>query len=300
MYMQATILTKKRFDNLKPYELPNNVFNTEARLYVLKTKEKWKNVNKLLKKFYVRNGAIFSNKLYTINSLIDNKEKIDIDEIVFPDSLAIVDREVVGFIMPLIESINLDTILKDINIDNETKIKYLKDIGRILEKMKQVRTHTSITDFYVNDLHESNFIVDKSTKELLLVDIDSCKINNNKPFGSRYLSAFAPINRINKYEKNPDGTSDGFIEPSEDTDLYCYIIIILNFLFGKNINNYSIDDIYDFINYLDDIGVNKELLFIIEKVFTNCKNENPYQLLDTLIPYIGKSKAYTHIKNKSR
>ena len=73
--MQATILTKKRFDNLKPYELPNNVFNTEARLYVLKTKEKWKNVNKLLKKFYVRNGAIFSNKLYTINSLIDNKEK---------------------------------------------------------------------------------------------------------------------------------------------------------------------------------------------------------------------------------
>ena len=53
-------------------------------------------------------------------------------------------------------------------------------------------------------------------------------------------------------------------------------------------------------NYLDDIGVNKELLFIIEKVFTNCKNENPYQLLDTLIPYIGKSKAYTHIKNKSR
>ena len=63
---------------------------------------------------------------------------------------------------------------------------------------------------------------------------------------------------------------------------------------------YPIDDIYDFINYLDDIGVNKELLFIIEKVFTNCKNENPYQLLDTLIPYIGKSKAYTHIKNKSR
>ena len=114
--------------------------------------------------------------------------------------------------MPLIESINLDTILKDINIDNETKIKYLKDIGRILEKMKQVRTHTSITDFYVNDLHESNFIVDKSTKELLLVDIDSCKINNNKPFGSRYLSAFAPINRINKYYSNPTELFARFVE----------------------------------------------------------------------------------------
>lgn len=298
--MQATVLTKKRFDNLPKYELPNSIFNTEARLYILKTKEKWKPTNKLLKKFYVRNGPIFSNKLYTINSLIDNKEKIDIPEIVFPDSLAIVDKEVVGFIMPLIDSTNLDIILKDINIDNEIKIKYLTDIGKILEKMKQVRNHTDITDFYVNDLHENNFIISNSTKELLLVDIDSCKINQNKPFGSRYLSAFSVINNIAKYEKTTDGTSGGYILPNEDTDIYCYVIMILNFLYGENINNYSINEIYNFINYLEDIGVEKELLLTIEKIFTNSKNENPYQLLGSLLPYIGKSKAYKHIKIKNK
>ena len=149
---------------------------------------------------YLTNGLVFGNKLQTINSLIDNKNKINIEEIVFPEKIAIVDSQIVGFTMPLIESINLKQALMS-NIPNETKIAYLKQIGEILEKMRLVREYTEISEFFINDLHESNFIVDKEGT-VKAIDIDSCKINGNQAFNSKYLSSKSFINVICKYQKN--------------------------------------------------------------------------------------------------
>ena len=185
--MQTINISKKRFESLQKYKLPNYVYNTEGILYELPIKNKWEIQYKLLKRLYITNGATFGNKLQTINSLIDNKEKLDIEEIVFPEKIAIVDSEIVGFVMELIKSINLSTALKSPEISNERKIKYLKQIGKLLEKMKRKREYTEIKDFYINDLHESNFIVDTRTDSVKAIDIDSCKINGNLIFPIKYI-----------------------------------------------------------------------------------------------------------------
>ena len=36
--MEVINLSKKRFDALEPYELPTNIFNTEAKMYILPIK----------------------------------------------------------------------------------------------------------------------------------------------------------------------------------------------------------------------------------------------------------------------
>ena len=94
--METINITKKRFESLKPYQLPNYVYNTEGTLYILPIKNRWNTQIKLLKRLYINSGNVFGNKLQTINSLIDNKDGIDIEEIIFPEKIAIVDSEIVG------------------------------------------------------------------------------------------------------------------------------------------------------------------------------------------------------------
>lgn len=316
--MQTINISKKRFESLQRYQIPNYVYNTEGTIYVLPIKNKWETQMKLLKKLYLTNGAVFGNKLQTINSLIDSKDQIGIEEIVFPEKIAIVDSQIVGFTMPLIESINLKTALVSDRIPPETKISYLKQIGEILEKMRLAREYSGIEDFYLNDLHESNFVVDKNGK-VRAIDIDSCKINGNQIFSSKYLSSKSFINEICKYQKNngeevpkykryeqysykkysSDGTN--IIVPDENTDIYCYIMVILSFLYGENIGNFSIEEFYEYLEYLTSIGISLEIIQYFEKIASNSPNENPYELLDYLIPYIGRSnhKVYAYVKKKS-
>ena len=325
--METINITKKRFDSLKQYSLPNYVYNTEGTLYILPIKNRWNTQIKLLKRLYLNSGAVFGNKLQTINSLIDNKEEIDIAEIVFPEKIATVGSEIVGFIMPLVNSMNLKTALMDNHISNERKVKYLKQIGLILEKMKLVREYTSINEFYLNDLHESNFIVTTDTDDVRVIDVDSCKINGNQIFTSKYLSSKSFINQIYKYQKNNtfsypytysesgikyrkySDTSyhkystniEGSFIPDENTDLYCYIIVILNFLYGEDTSRFTFEEFYDYLSYLNKIGVSKEFVDIAEKLVDGSPNENPYPLLDSLIPFIGRSNHYTYkyIRKKS-
>ena len=80
--METMNLSKKRFDSLEKYKLPESVFNTEAQLYILPVKNKWESTTKIFKKLYITNGPTFGNKLQTINSLIDLKDEIDMKEIV--------------------------------------------------------------------------------------------------------------------------------------------------------------------------------------------------------------------------
>ena len=51
--MEVINLSKKRFQSLEPYELPANIFNTEAKMYTLPIKNRWQTVNKILKRLYL-------------------------------------------------------------------------------------------------------------------------------------------------------------------------------------------------------------------------------------------------------
>ena len=88
-----------------------------------------------------------------------------------------------------------------------------------------------------------------------------------------------------KYQHNTSNNAPGYIVADENTDLYCYIIIILNFLRGSNINNYTLEEFYNFLNYMESIGVSRELLQSFYKILTNTENDNPYLMLDEIEPY---------------
>jgi len=67
--------------------------------------------------------------------------------------------------------------------------------------MRRVRKYTYIKDFYLNDIHENNFVIDRNTDSVGVVDIDSCKINGNYTFGSRYLFPMSMIANNSKYKR---------------------------------------------------------------------------------------------------
>ena len=295
--MEIINLSKKKFSELKPFELPNSVFNTEAKMYELEKGRK----PYILKKLYNDQGPTFANKLYTLEMLNTNRDYIP-DSFVLPENLVSVNQKVVGFTTPLMPGTNLQEILDDSHMDIKEKIYYLKRIGEILENIKNVRRYTSLKDFFINDLHESNFIVNRQKKQLYVVDTDSCKIADNLTFCSRYLSPFALCSKTvsKKYSVIDTSTVGGYIMPDENSDLYCYSIILLNFLYDNNVNGMELDEFYTYLTYLSDIKVDKELIDIFANLLTAKHNQNPYYLLDTLTyEQLGKaSKNVFSLKKK--
>lgn len=161
--MKILNISKKEFKNLEPLELNGTIYNTEAEMFFIDKKNKWNKDHLVLKKLYHDCGEKFSNKLYTVNELIDKKNEIGIEELVMPEALAAINDEIIGFTMPYIQNTNFQEVLNSNKYTIEEKVTYLQEIGLILEKIKKVREYTSITDFYLNDIHENNFILNNKT-----------------------------------------------------------------------------------------------------------------------------------------
>jgi len=283
--MQIQNLTKNQFENLKPLKLPNYITNTEAQMYLMNMPRNKKSL--VLKRLYNDDGEVFSNKLYTINELIYNKEKIGIEELVMPESLMAVRNKIVGFTMPYIPNVNLEEILKSREIDIKQKVEYLKEVGRLLEKMKIMREN-KFKGFYLNDVHENNFILNTETGKINVVDLDSSKIGNNLTSAAKYLTPVSKISQVPKY-KTLDHSVGGVYVIDENTEIYCYIVMILNFFYGENISRMSIGDYYVYLEYLSKLKISNELLDKFSYIYTGHHNENPYELLDELIPFYGRT-----------
>lgn len=284
--MRFLDMSLEKFNDLKTLELPSDIFNNEAKMYVFDD-----DGNRcLLKKLRKNVGTSFSNKLYTVNELVDGRDLINIDELVFPDKLIGVNNEIVGFSMPFIDNINFYTVLNSNEFTVKQKIDFFKEIGLILEKMKYVRDNTSLEDFYLNDIHENNFILNLQTGRINVVDLDSCKINYNLSFASRYLSFLYPINNVSKYKKSSDLFSiGGLFEVNQDTDCYCYMIMILNYLFGSRMTSLDIDEYYNYLSYLKEIGVSNEVVDMFYLIYTDKSNVNPYECLDEFVGLVDKT-----------
>lgn len=299
--MEIIKMSNKKFNELEPLSLSNNVYNTEAELYFYQDKNKWQNEKKVLKKLFLDEGNIFSNKLYTINSLIDNRSVINMEELAIPEKLAVVSSKVVGYTMPYVEGTNLADVIFDKNVSHKEKIEYFKQVGEILEKIKNIRKHTDIDDFYLNDLHESNLIINKETNKINIVDMDSCRINGNKPFATRYLSGQGLRKLPNKYHVNEDNKYLGYIIANEDTDLYCYNIMVLNYLFKGSVNRLTEEEFYTYLQYLERIGIPNELVYCFSKLYLYMDNVNIKDYLDMIDEtsmYLANKKVFENYHNK--
>lgn len=272
--MDVINYSKKKANTFENLEL--DIWNTEADMYVLK----YKNKAKVFKRLYHDEGPMFANKLYTLEMLNTYKECLT-NSFVIPDYLVTVDKNIVGFTVPMIEGENLKIYLDKRSNDCKDQLKYLKQIGVILEDMKNIRKYSSLNDFYLNDLHAANFIIEEETKDLKVIDLDSCRIMGNKPFISKYLTP-GSLCRVSKKYKISNDIKFGYIIPDENTDIYCYIMTIIEYLLGKSVNQYNIDNFYILLNHLDTLGFDKELLSIFENIILPRHNKNPYEYLDTI------------------
>lgn len=278
--MQIINMSKTKLNSLEPLVLPKNVTSTQCELF----KYPYYGKEKLLKKLHRTDGIIFANKLYTIEALNANKDSMP-SNFVLPESLVSINKKIEAFTMKYIKGINLSVILNNPDITYEEKIHYLKSIGRILEQMQNIRKYTNLNNFYLGDIHEDNFLVERDKQEVYIVDLDSCKIAGNKSFPGRYLTNSSLIKYNNtKYQtlSQTDDLADYKID--ENTDIYCYIIMILNYLYDGRVDRLSLDKFYDFINYLEDIKVNIELIECFNKIVVGGNNINPCNYLDTLTP----------------
>ena len=296
--MNIVNLSRKKFDSLKPLDISNSVTNTEGVLYELYYKGRLR----VFKKLHLLSGGVFANKLYTLEMLDNNKEFLP-DCFVIPNYLGIVSGQVVGVLEDFIEGVNLEEILLDYKINTNVQINYLKGIGEILEELKYMRINTQLTNFYINDLHAGNFLITKD-KKLKVIDLDSSKLCDNKPFPSKYLLPNTIIKNSNKY--TIFGTDNvryskelGYYDADENSDLYCYVITILNYLYKGNVHRMELNEYYDYLNYLESIGFNNELLTIFERIILNCDNKNPKDYLDEITTtQIGRasSKVYNKVR----
>ena len=304
-------MSKKKYNSLCELEFDKSIINTEAKLLIAKLRNK----DKVFKNLYRTSGPTFANKLVTLE-LLDTFREILPHSFVIPDSLCSVQGQIVGFSEDIVKGDVLSTILSNHKVILDTQIHYLKEVGRLLEQLDSIRRNTELDSIYINDLHGANFMIEKSTGNLRTVDIDSVKIGDNKPFPSKYLSPKALFNKVDHryhvYQKTDEEQTVeptkydykglfGYIDPDKNSDLYCYIIMILNFLLGDNINKYSIEDYYDYIYYLDNIGIDHNLIDAFYRIVNTCDNDIQIDALDTLtyeqIAKANKS-MYYQVKGK--
>ena len=288
--MYTTSLTRNQFEKLKKFDPGKGVINVESELYIMGSKRSGRE-RKLLKRFFIDKGEYMGMKLLNINTLVYYRSVLEqVKELVLPETLAVVGGEIIGTTMPLIENAtNLQIILSNKQIPLKDKIEYLKKIGRILINIDELKGFPY--EFRLGDLHEANFIVDKE-HNLHVVDLDSSYISNNEPFTSKYLFLNTLLIDF-PYKYKVNGHDD--IIPSRDSDIYCYIMIILNTLAGCKMYELTIEQFYNYMNYLESIGINKDFLFSIEKIYHDGENENPLPYLEYLIekePYQAHHLVY--------
>lgn len=276
--MKVTTISKRKYRELKRLQLDDGICNSESIVYDLHIRGE----HKVLKEIKEKDGEYFATKMYTAKMLDTYKDYIP-QSIYIPDTIAVVGGETIGFTIPFVEGINLATVLRNPKVSVDEQIYYLRKIGQLLEQLRNIRQYTPLKDFYLNDLHESNFIVNPNNRDIGAIDLDSSKIGANGVYPSRYASPYSLVQHLpNKYKVNESGRCGGYILPDDNSEIYCYIMTILNYLFGGNIFRLNIEDFYTYINYLDRIGIDKELLTIMEKIVYNCPNVNPEPYLETL------------------
>ncbi len=287
--MKTYRVSKKLYNSLIRYDV--RTLNTEGELFIVPEKNKWNNKSVMLKRLFIDEGTYFGNKLYTINSLIDRRDTIGMEELILPDKLAIYNDKIIGFTMELVNGINLEEILKSSNYTLKFKKELLIQIGSLLDKLKKLRTYSTLNDFFIGDLHEGNIVYNLDTRRINFVDMDSCKIDGNKPFPSKYLSICPTIKRYPfKYRINEDDNRFSDYICDENTDYFCYVMIILNYLLGISATKLDVSEYYGYLEYLSTLGYHKELIDKFSNIYQSKSNENLFEYLK-LLPTDYKTKT---------
>ena len=147
--------------------------------------------------------------------------------------------------------------------------------------------------FFLGDIHEWNFIYDIEKGMYRAVDLDSSKIGNNNPSISRYLSSNDKLDYlINKYPIAGNGNHISNVE----TTILSYVYMILNTISGVKIHRLTIDEYYNYLQYLKDRGMPSELVDMFSLIYTSSRNKIDIELLSDVPGKDSKALTYESFK----
>lgn len=289
--MKVVDISRRKLNKLPLLQISDKVTNKEGMLYIYEHKDKWKYLTELLKIYYNQSDPYMVNKIYVLSELMANREFLEMPELVLPTSLVAVDGELSGFSMPFIrDNVNLSLFLNNDKVSLEQKIKYLKEIYAILDKIMKIKELEG--RFFLGDIHEANFILDLDSQTVKAIDLDSSYINGSRIPTSKYLCTNFKLGEINKkYEEQY-----GEIVPSKNTTILCFIYMLINALSNESQSyRWDIESYYNYLSYLSHLKISKELLQVLENIYVNnSANEFDIELLDA----IDTSKDYSLRRRK--
>ena len=279
--MKILNLRMHNLRKLKELPIERGVFNTEALMLILKKNCIKGSIHEDHVFKYLdaqEDEIIMSQKVSTVMKLNSRNEYKNIENLIIPDIIVVVNNNIVGFAMPLIRNHkNIGTIINNDNIDTTVKLYYLKEIGNIIDKVHR----TEDTNFNLNfgDLNEYNFILDNSNN-VRVIDLDSSYTGDSNPINSAY---YLLKNQYLSMVNNKYGATDnGIIIPTDNSDLYCYNMMILNAIAGRSMFKENIDVYYDYINYLKNMGIDENIIDAFNRIYVPVDNSNPKDYLDTI------------------
>ena len=285
--MKTIHINSRQLKKYKKLKLSKDIPNTESIIYEMSD-------NKLLKVLFIKERESLASKLYTVSLLSDYEEKINIKELVIPQELVSIDGLVSGFTIPYIKGENLGEILKNPKVQTKTKIDLLKKIGLFIHKLE--KSHAGNINFNFGDLHPYNILVNK--EGLHFIDLDSSYLGTGYPQPGFYVSV---SKELEKLPKKYNQTEKGIVIPNDNTDLYCYNMMILEFIAKEKIYRLKEEELYDYLEYLREVGYCDRLLDSFQRLYTKANNINPYECIDTLDDKLlgrGMYKVYEYLKNK--
>ncbi len=277
--MNHLYISKEKLNN---YPLFSQEYSVEAKIRILNEKE-------LLKIFYV----VTKEKLETLENIVKyNKILNQINEFLFFKDYIIDEKthEILGIIIDKSYEKNLFDYAKKANFND--LIKVLKNIGETLEVLKKLKkTEKALTNFAIGDLQERNILVEEKTHQIKIIDLDSCTFYTPTLYHSKNLislkNTLLPSNLSFKYQLN----EYKLINCNFNTDIYCYLMIILKLLFNYDITTSKIN-IQSYFYHIENLlnqGLPKPIYESLMALFKPINNLNPYQYLED-IPYTFERK----------
>lgn len=264
--MEVLRLNDYEFENLKPIAI-KNVIHTESDIYEMPNDS-----NKILKIYDKLDEYYLYNKKHDIDNIVRFNTEVKIEELVIPVGYVYLYDLFIGEILPKVNGECSTKYLYNEEISINKKIEILKKIGIILSK---IHNSNPKYDACFSDVHSDNFMV--SEDNVYAVDTTSMKVFDSKGVTNYYLYQLSTT-RLDKYEVD----YAGMIKPNKNTDIYCYVMMILRFLSGSDLYIMGEDIYRDYLKKLINNGFDKDLINSFLSVYEDTDNICPLPYLDTL------------------
>jgi len=287
-------LKMRDIKNMKDLALDYGIFNTEALMLVFPKKSFPDGVTRVFKYINIQEFPdLMDRKKFTVVTLNQLEEYLAIRSLVIPDTLVYINGSLVGFSLPLIpEHKNVGKMLNS-NIPFEEKRDYLKQIGDIIEKVQSVKDEKYRLQF--GDLNEYNFIMNRKGT-IKAVDLDSSYLGVGEPSDMVYYLLRNPYIR-HIPDKYPTTIRLNII-PNDDTDLFCYNMMILKALSGEDFSPKSREVFDAYIDYLRTLDIPSEYIESLEVLYSNKPNLNPRESLMGISSSTAQKMDYSVFQKK--